>query len=157
MKRAVFSILFILAASVFAGAQDIDEPVVLPPQVDSALLGMDVFSALPSNVKVSQSQEIRQAFDGQVIGNADKMFNGYRIRIYYNSVQNARAESNSALARFQTLYPEIPASLTYASPNFRVLVGNFRTRVDAEKALARIKEDFPAATIVRDKFKYPAL
>lgn len=155
MKR-ILAILFVALVSFALNAQDITTPVI-PAQVDSSLLGKSIFSALPANVKVNQSQKVRQAFDGQIIGNADKQFNGYRIRIYYNSVQNARAESNSVLARFQNLYPEIPASLSYASPNFRVIVGDFRTRVDAERALVKIKEDFPSATIIRDRFKYPAL
>ncbi len=112
---------------------------------------------MPDNVPIRQSASVRQAFDDQVINNAVKQFNGYRIRIYFNSVQSAREESSAALNRFRTLYPEIPSYLTYARPNFRVMVGDYRTRVDAEKALVYIKEDFPSATIVRDKFKYPNL
>lgn len=158
MKR-IITILFILMFSgVLAGAQEIPvDSLRLAPQIDSSLLGRNIFDIMPGNVTIRQDTSVIRAFDGQIINNAEKQFNGYRIRIYLNSVQSAREESTAALNRFRTLYPEIPSYLTYARPNFRVMVGDYRTRVDAEKALVYIKEDFPSATIVRDKFKYPNL
>jgi len=38
-----------------------------------------------------------------------------------------------------------------------VTVGNFRTRLEAEALLQRIKGDFPDAFIVRERFKYPTI
>ena len=158
MKKTVAALIILVLSCFLAGAQEVSADTLrLAPQLDSALLGISIFETMPGSVTVHQGASVRQAFDGQVINNAEKQFNGYRIRIYFNSVQSAREESAAALNRFRALYPEIPSYLSYASPNFRVMVGDFRTRVDAEKALVFIKEDFPSATIVRDKFKYPNL
>ena len=55
------------------------------------------------------------------------------------------------------MYPGIQAYRSYASPNFKVTVGNFRTRLDAEALLRQIKGDFPDAFIVRERFKYPSI
>ena len=95
-------------------------------QLDSTLFGRDIFSALPEQVVVRQSNEIRSALNRQVASHAGRDYNGFRIR-------------------------------TYASPNFKVTVGNFRTRLDAEAFLRRIKGDFPDAFIVRERFKYPSI
>ncbi len=153
---AIFVAFFVsnvVSAQVFTAADSLS----IPPQVDSALLGRTIYEILPPGVTLHQSEALRDALQAHIDDNASKQFNGYRIRIYLNSVQTAREESRTALRRFQEAFPEIPAYLTYSSPNFRVMVGNFRTRTDAELALKRISELFPSATIVRDKFKYPDL
>ena len=158
MKKIITISVILMLSCVLAGAQEIPvDSLRLAPQIDSSLFGRSIFDIMPGNVTIRQDTSVIRAFDGQVMNNAEKQFNGYRIRIYLNSVQSAREESAAALNRFRTLYPEIPSYLTYARPNFRVMVGDYRTRVDAEKALVYIKEDFPSATIVRDKFKYPNL
>ena len=69
----------------------------------------------------------------------------------------AREESAAVIRRFNALYPHIQAYRSFASPNFKVTVGNFRTRLEAEALLQRLKGDFPDAFIVRERFKYPSI
>ena len=126
-------------------------------QVDSALLGRDIFSALPEQVVVRQSPAVRTALNRQVAANAGKTINGFRIRLFFASNRTARDESSSVIRRFNEMYPHVQAYRTYASPNFKVTVGNFRTRLEAEAFLRRIKGDFPDAFIVRERFKYPSV
>ena len=126
-------------------------------QVDSTLLGRDIFSALPEQVVVRQTPAVRAALNKQVAANADKQYNGFRIRLYFASTRTAREESSAVIRRFNALYPHIQAYRSFASPNFKVTVGNFRTRLEAEALLQRIKGDFPDAFIVRERFKYPTI
>ena len=126
-------------------------------QVDSALLGRDIFSALPEQVVVRQTSAVRSALNRQVTANAGKTMNGFRIRLFFASNRTARDESSSVIRRFNEMYPHVQAYRTYASPNFKVTVGNFRTRLEAEAFLRRIKGDFPDAFIVRERFKYPSV
>ena len=129
----------------------------LETQVDSTLIGRDIFSALPEQIVVRQSPAIRSALNKQVNANAEKGYSGFRIRLYFASSRTAREESAAVIRRFNTMYPYIQAYRTYASPNFKVTVGNFRTRLDAEAFLRRISGDFPDAFIVRERFKYPSI
>ena len=126
-------------------------------QIDSTLAGRDIFSALPEQVVVRQSAAVRQALTRQVERNAGKNYSGFRIRLYFASSRTAREESAAVLRRFSAMYPGIQAYRSYASPNFKVSVGNFRTRLDAEALLRQIKADFPDAFIVRERFKYPSI
>ena len=126
-------------------------------QLDSALLGRDIFSALPEQVVVRQSPAVRSALNKQVAANAGKTINGFRIRLFFASNRTARDESSSVIRRFNDMYPHVRAYRTYASPNFKVTVGNCRTRLEAEAFLRRIKGDFPDAFIVRERFKYPTI
>ena len=126
-------------------------------QVDSTLLGRDIFSALPERIVVRQTPAVRSALNKQVNANAEKGYSGFRIRLYFASSRTAREESAAVIRRFNTMYPYIQAYRTYASPNFKVTVGNFRSRLDAEAFLRRISGDFPDAFIVRERFKYPSI
>lgn len=126
-------------------------------QLDSTLLGRDIFSTLPEQVVVRQSPAIRAALNKQVAANAGKSYSGFRIRLYFASNRSAREESASVIRRFNEMYPGIQAYRSYESPNFKVTVGNFRTRLDAEALLNRLKGDFPDAFIVRERFKYPSI
>jgi len=126
-------------------------------QVDSSLLGRDIFSALPEQVVVRQSAEVRAALNNQVASAADKSFNGFRVRLYFASSRTAREESSAVIRRFNERYPYVQAYRTYSSPYFKVTAGNFRTRLEAEAFLQEIKGAFPDAFIVRERFKYPSI
>lgn len=167
LLNKILTLLFLLAvAAPFAAAQNFEEEEGMSSeiehtgtevQLDSALLGRDIFSALPERVVVRQSPAVRAALNKQVAGNASKSYSGYRIRLYFASSRTAREESAAVIRRFNEMYPGIQAYRTFASPNFKVTVGNFRSRLDAEALLVQIKGDFPDAFIVRERFKYPSI
>ena len=147
---------FLLAQNLEEGTGEI-EHTGTEVQLDSTLLGRDIFSALPEQVVVRQSPAVRAALNKQVAANAGKTINGFRIRLFFASNRTARDASASVIRRFNEMYPHVQAYRTYASPNFKVTVGNFRTRLEAEAFLRRIKGDFPDAFIVRERFKYPSV
>ncbi len=126
-------------------------------EVDTTLAGRDIFSALPENTLIRQSQQVRRALYDRVASKDSTEFSGFRIRIYLGSRPTSREESLRALDRFNSKYPYIQAYRSYTTPNFKVSVGNFRTRTDAEFLLNLIKGDFPEAFIVRERFKYPSI
>lgn len=164
MKKTAI-ILTILALSAFSlGAQIPDGYIVVDSLVyshaadeDESLAGSDIFSVMPGNVTVVQSGGIRSAMASRRARNGARQFSGYRIRIFFDNSQNARGASEAAVGRFKALYPGVSAYRTFESPYFKVTVGDFRTKSEAQAALLSIKNAFPAAFIVRERFKYPAL
>ena len=160
MKKYIITLCLLMFAAFSSQAQVYGIPsdsLSVPAQLDSSLLGKSVFDALPPSVVVKQSAQIRQAMNKFTLDNENKTISGYRIRIYFSNVQGAREGSRAAMSRFRAMYPGMPANLSYDNPNFKVVVGAFRTHYEAEEMLNVLKEDFPAATIVRDKFKYPQM
>lgn len=73
---------------------------------------------------------------------------GYRIKIYFGK---SKDEAKNVKAKFQSAYPDIPSYDDYDLPNFIVVVGNFRTKMEATGYLKKIKSDFPSAFIVKDR------
>lgn len=82
---------------------------------------------------------------------------GFRIRIFSQSGQNARNNANDTSARFYDKYPGIKTHLDYDPPNFKVYVGDFRTRSQALKTLQKISSDYPHAFIVSTTIDFPPL
>ncbi len=67
---------------------------------------------------------------------------GYRIQLY-NGMNQTRAENIQG--GFIALFPDIPTYLFYIQPEWKVQVGNFRTKLEAKKALSKIREEFDGA------------
>lgn len=80
---------------------------------------------------------------------------GFRIRIFSQSGQVARQNANQVRAEFLKRYPDMEGYLTYDAPNFKVYVGDFRTRSEALKFHKRVSRDFPSAFIVTDRINLP--
>ncbi len=115
----------------------------------------DVFDRLSENVVVNQSEALRTAMAAHVERNAKRAASGladqtFRIRIFFDSGQSARAASEAAASRFKTLHPGVPVSRSFTDPFFKVTVGNYATKADAANALKTIQQEFPTAFIVRN-------
>lgn len=71
---------------------------------------------------------------------------GYRVQIYFGS---DKAKAKEMKAKFLNLYGrEMRAYEPYEQPNFKIRVGDFRTRMEAYRFWKKIKADFPTAFIV---------
>ncbi|MFN8256840.1 MAG: SPOR domain-containing protein [Bacteroidales bacterium] len=71
----------------------------------------------------------------------------WAIQIYMGSGKNSRAVAQSTLSSFKAKYPEVEARLLYPSPYFKVQVGNFRTRIEAESFRQKIIGEYTNARI----------
>lgn len=74
----------------------------------------------------------------------------YKIQIYNGN----RAGAESAQKEYYTIYNQWRSSLEFELPrNYKIWVGSFRTRLEADRALKRIKKNFPNAFIFKPKKK----
>ena len=124
-------------------------------QVDSTLLGRSALSILGPGVTVNQSRAMRTAFDSYVSSNASKKLTGYRIRVYYDNGQNARNRSEAIARSISNAYPGMGVYRTFDSPNFKVTVGDFRTKDEALKVYHALKATYPTALILKETINYP--
>ncbi|MFI1771070.1 SPOR domain-containing protein [Thalassobellus citreus] len=69
----------------------------------------------------------------------------YKIQIYNGNRSGAQA----AQKKFKESFSDWNSTDSYESPNFKIWVGNFRTRLEADRALKRIKSKFPSAFIFK--------
>jgi len=161
MKKILISIVLILAAY-SAGAQVYrDSLYVRAADIDSTYADVDIFARLrgtstDARVIVAQSSDLRAAFDRYLAANRSSTATGYRIRVYYNSRQNSRSESEQVARAVVRTYPWLGVYRTFESPNFKVTVGDFRTRDEALKVFNELKALYPSAFIIKESINYPA-
>jgi hypothetical protein len=73
---------------------------------------------------------------------------GYRLQVINTSDRNAAI---SAKTKIYQLYPELKAYLLYQAPYFRLRVGNFRDKDEAEEYRKLLSKEFPNNVfLVRD-------
>lgn len=79
---------------------------------------------------------------------------GYRVQIYYGS---DRREVFSKQAQFKSEYPKLNTYITYKEPNYYLRVGDYRTRLEAQKFLNELRPNYPTLFIFREKINAPIL
>ena len=76
---------------------------------------------------------------------SSKTNSNYKIQLYYGSLNKA----HGVLNRFNDKYGQWHGKIQYETPNYKVWVGNYQTRIEADKALMEISKNFPHAFIFK--------
>lgn len=82
---------------------------------------------------------------------------GYRLEIFFSSGIHAKEKAMEVKTEFLKNFPDVPAYLIFTSPDFKVRVGDFRTRDDALALKDRIKRLYPNAFLAKDIIQFPKL
>ena len=77
-----------------------------------------------------------------------RYINGFRIQIY---VGNVRQEADGAKTFIYQTFPDLNPYVSYSQPTYRVKVGDFMYRSDAEHYLDLIREQYASAVILADR------
>jgi len=78
---------------------------------------------------------------------------GFRVQIF----QGTKDAAYQAKAKFISSHEDIKVYVLFQSPDFKVRVGDFRTKSEAIKLKYFIKNEFPAVYIIDDVINYPEL
>ena len=168
MRKAFLTILALVALSAVAGAQTdaaVDSTYANRTAVDSTLVGKSIFQVLGSSnalsndgkVVIDQPEALSKAMTSHIARNASRRLTGYRIRIFFDNKQNARAMSEKVAESFRAQHPGISVYRGYDNPYFKVTVGDFRTKEDARRFLNSIKGAYPSGFIVRERISNPVM
>jgi hypothetical protein len=109
-------------------------------------------------LNISQDERLNELIRRHISINEQKEgIEGYRIRIFSESGQGARPRATDARARFFNSYPDVDPYLDYDPPNWKVYVGDFRTRSEALKMRKKIERDYPNSFIINSRINLPPL
>ncbi|PQJ75652.1 SPOR domain-containing protein [Polaribacter gangjinensis] len=104
------------------------------------ILGIESISAQNST---NMSPQIKTLIAKKRAFNKDVGF-GYRVQIFYGDESNAK----NAQAKFASSYPDVYTKLTYDQPYWKVQVGNYKTKLEADKALLNFSEKFSGLIVI---------
>lgn len=125
MKTSVYFILFFL---LFCISQILSQNTILTKDTTNISL------------LIQKKKQYNQLTKGQ--------YDGYRIKIFFDV---NRSKMEKVKADFQAKYPDIPIYDDYVQPNFILVVGDFRTKLEAHEILKKIQSDYPNAFIIKTK------
>ncbi|MBO7083846.1 MAG: SPOR domain-containing protein [Bacteroidales bacterium] len=81
---------------------------------------------------------------------------GFRVQIFMEVGNEAVDHAEVVKKDFTEIFPELPIYLSYEQPFYRLRVGDFRNRIEAEKYLRLIKPQFNLAFVTADVINPPA-
>ncbi len=93
-------------------------------------------------VSVHEDARIKKALAVKSKMNFDDRF---KIQLYYGNLSGA----NNVIGKFRKDFSEYPSSIEYETPNHKVWVGNFRNRMEADRALTKIQKKFSSAFVFK--------
>lgn len=79
---------------------------------------------------------------------------GYRVQIFFGS---ERKQAQDAKTKLLQLMPDEEVYLIYQQPYFKVRVGDYRTKLEAEAVYRKLIHEFDKLFIVPDKINLPKL
>lgn len=139
-KRIVWVLLLLLSGLSAAEAQQIG-------QFKNQLAEEIVSEA---NAKKAQVTVVEHDTAAEVVGHAATMdpeahLRGYRVCIFFDNGQDARAGAMEAKRLFEEQFPDIKLYMVYENPYFRVTVGNCLTIEEAVILKGKLAATFPKA------------
>jgi hypothetical protein len=81
----------------------------------------------------------------ETVRNARKVAKGFRLLVINT---NKRDDAIAAKTKVYTYFPELKAYLIYQSPYFKLKVGNFKERKDAEDYQKKLNRFFPNGVFI---------
>lgn len=77
-----------------------------------------------------------------------KTVDTFKIQIYSG---NSSFIAEKIKSEFKQTYSEWPTEMVFQTPNYKIWVGNFRDRLEADRALLRVKKNYMNAFIFQPK------
>ena len=103
-------------------------------------------NAQEQNSTLNQDPKFEQLLSEKRKINTSLILNdSYKIQIFNGSSENAKKILNEFKQEFAT----IEGTIIFNTPNYKVWVGNFRTRIEAERNLTAIKERYKNVLLIK--------
>ncbi len=121
------------------------------PVTDTSGIAQEPLPSRPGQVTVNEPERIAQLMRAHA--EAKHPIKGYRVQIFLGDRKTAEDTKRAFLQK----YPDTPAYLSWLAPNFRLRVGDLRTRLEAEHLLRTLAVEHPGSYIVPDEIEPPRL
>lgn len=155
MKKTLYITLTLLLFSVVAIAQQDHKTII--EDINTRKYGQGNIRILQDETVDSRlGQYFVETDTAGVIRLSDEKMNGFKIQVYSGQ---SRAEAEAKQASVRTEFKKHQAEVTYNPPFWRLRVGNFMNRAEADLVLVDMKAAFPSfgkeMYVVQDVIRRP--
>ena len=109
-------------------------------------LAIHNINAQEHNITVKQDPKFEQLRNDKRKINASISTNDtYKIQIFSGKSDEAK----KTLTSFKREFNNIDGTIIFQTPNYKVIVGNFKTRIEAERNLEEIKKNYTSVFLLK--------
>lgn len=99
-----------------------------------------------SKIGLSELKVIEQLIeDKHELESNHELKSTYKLQLFSGSLE----EANTILENFKSLNSGVSSKIVYQTPNYKVWVGGFRNRIQADRLYEKIKSQYPNTLIIR--------
>lgn len=99
-----------------------------------------------SSPEISQDSRLEILLDlKEKLERENRLSSGFTVQIHNGNLERARKRKQE----YEGLGENWPAYIHYETPNYKLWVGNFGTRLEADRALLKLKDLFPSAFVLK--------
>ncbi|CAM3900305.1 DUF3627 domain-containing protein [Flavobacterium sinopsychrotolerans] len=103
-------------------------------------------SAQDANITVKQDSKFEQLLNEKRKTNVSNTVNDrYKIQIFSGDSEKAK----NTLNQFRQEFSDLDGTIIFFTPNYKVWVGNFKTRIKAERNLIEIRKSYSNVHLIR--------
>jgi hypothetical protein len=73
----------------------------------------------------------------------------FKIQIYFGNIE----DSKKTLIAFKKDFSQTDGTIIFSNPSYKVWVGSFKSKIEAEKAIITIKKKYPSSVIIEPNKK----
>ncbi|MGB5273503.1 MAG: SPOR domain-containing protein [Flavobacteriaceae bacterium] len=107
--------------------------------------GLGTALAQKGQIKIEQDQKIKTLLDAYKSLNENADY--YRIQVGFGSFDKAQKIKSEVEIDF----PDLPSKIDFDSPTYRVRVGQFKNRLEAERKYNEVRQKYPDAMLLKPK------
>ena len=106
----------------------------------------------PNSSQAQTDLKVKQLIDKKASYNRlnNGEYDGFRIKIHFGA---DRVKAREVKSKFAAKFQDYIAYEDYDQPNFIIIVGDFRTKLEAFEALKKVQIEFPNSFIIKSKIR----
>ncbi|PCE63220.1 SPOR domain-containing protein [Sediminicola luteus] len=109
--------------------------------------GLQLAHGQEATTEIEQDPKIDRLLELYTESNKEKGY--YRIQIF----SGTHAASQKAKEEARVEFPDWSVKITFDQPNYKVKIGRFNTKLEAERQLIEVRKKFPGALLPATKTK----
>jgi hypothetical protein len=115
----------------------------------TVLFSQNIFSQTTKTI-IEQDEKIEKLLQEKRKNNSGITINDkFKIQIFFGNIE----ESKKTLLAFKKEFSLLDGTIVFSNPSYKVWVGSFKSKIEAEKSLINIKKRYPSAVIIEPNKK----
>lgn len=112
----------------------------------SLCISSSYIAAQDRNINIKQDPKFEQLLNEKRKANASNSVNEYyKIQIFSGNSETAKKKLKECKQDFQ----DLDGTIVFNTPNYKVWIGNFKTKIEAERHLIDVKKKYPNVFLIK--------